>query len=107
MTEREELEPHYYLLAADLTVLSDESYRDDESLAANWIAWTKMHGDPIYRFPWRTIREFRQFQREIRAAVCRSHISLIQRLKLEMKWVQWRWPSLSSPSPGQFFRHAD
>lgn len=106
-TERGELEPHYYLLAADLTVLSDESYRDEESLAANWIAWTKMHGDPIYRFPWRTTREFRQFRREMRAAVRRSPISLMQSLKFETQWVQWRWTSTSSPSPGQFFRRAD
>lgn len=101
-TERE-LEPHYYLLAADLTVLSDESHRDEESLAANWIAWTKMHGDPIYRFPWRTTREFRQFRREMRAAVRRSHISLRQRLKLETQWVQWRWTSTSSLPRGNSF----
>ena len=36
---RGELEPHYYLLAVDFTVTADQSYRNEESLAANWSTW--------------------------------------------------------------------
>jgi glycosyltransferase involved in cell wall biosynthesis len=91
MTERGELEPHYYLLAADLTVQSDESYRDEESLAANWTTWTRMHGDPMYRYPWRTMDEFRQFRGEMKSASQRANLSLTQRLRLEARWAGWRW----------------
>ncbi len=90
MTERGELEPCYYLLGADLTVHADESYRDEKSLAANWTAWERMYGDSIYRFPWRTKHEFRQFRGEIRTAVRRAPFSLGQRLLLEARWRRWR-----------------
>ena len=92
ITERGELEPHYYLLTADLTVFSDESYRDEGSLAANWTAWERMYGDPIYRLPWRTKNEFRQFRREIRGAIKRARFSPGRRLLLEARWLQWRKP---------------
>jgi hypothetical protein len=91
MTERGELEPHYYLLAADLTVLSDESYRDEESLAANWITWTRMYGDPAYRYPWTTKDELRQFRREMNSAATRAGLSMARRLVLEARWARWRW----------------
>ena len=100
MTERGELDPHYYLLAADLTVLSDESYRDEESLAANWITWTRMYGDPVYRHPWTTKDEFRQFRREMKSAAARADLSLGRRLNLEARWAGWRWPT----SPGAHTR---
>jgi glycosyltransferase involved in cell wall biosynthesis len=93
MTDRGGLEPHYYLLAADLTVSSDESYRDEESLATNWIAWTKMSGDPIYRHPWRTTQEFLQFRGELKAATRRANLSSARRLILEAKWTWSRWAS--------------
>jgi glycosyltransferase involved in cell wall biosynthesis len=96
MTERGEPEPHYYLLAADLTVLSDESYRDEESLAANWTAWTRMYGDPVYRHPWMTKDEFRQFRREMKSAAGRANLSMPRRLMLEARWARWRWAT----SPG-------
>ena len=90
MTERGELEPHYYLLAADLTVLSEESYRNEESLAANWIAWTKMYGDPVFRYPWRTVKEFRQFRSEMKSARLGANLSMARRLRLTREWVRWR-----------------
>lgn len=93
MAESGQLEPHYYLLAADLSVSTDESYRNEESLASNWMAWTKMHGDPIYRHPWRTTGEFRQFRREITAAARRANFSPGQRMLLEANWARWRWAS--------------
>lgn len=93
MAESGQLEPHYYMLAADLLVSSDESYRNEESLASNWIAWTKMYGDPIYRHPWRTTEEFRQFRREITAAARRANFSRGRRALLEAKWARWRWAS--------------
>jgi GT2 family glycosyltransferase len=90
MAERGELEPHYYLLASDLTVFSDESYRDEESMAANWTAWERMHGESIYRFPWRTKDELQQFGREMREAIRRGRFSAAGRLKLEVRWLRWR-----------------
>ena len=92
MGPRGELDPHYYLLAADLTVYSDESYRDEQSMAANWDTWTKMYGDPVYRHPWRTKKEFRQFRREIRAAIRRANFSMARRLMLQTRWRRWRQP---------------
>jgi GT2 family glycosyltransferase len=92
MTERGELEPHYYLLASDLAVSSDESYRDEKSLAANWTAWERMYGDPIYRLPWRTGGEFRQFRQEMRAGFRSARFSLPYRLLLETRWARWRRP---------------
>ena len=92
MTDRGELEPHYFLLAADLTVSSDESYRDEASLAANWDTWTRMYGEPIYRQPWRTREEFRQFRDEMRSATRRAKFSTARRLRLEARWRQWRRP---------------
>jgi hypothetical protein len=100
MTERGELEPHYYLLAADLTVQSDESYRDEESLAANWATWTRMHGDPVYRYPWTTTEEFRQFRAEMRSAAGRANLSLAQRLRIAARWAGWRW----TRTPGAYRR---
>jgi glycosyltransferase involved in cell wall biosynthesis len=85
--ESGEFEPHYYLLGADLTVQTDESYRDEKSLAANWIAWERMYGDPIYRLPWRTKDEFQQFRREIRGALGRANFSPARRLLLEARWL--------------------
>lgn len=96
MTERGELEPHYYLLAADLTVLDDESYRDEESLAANWTTWARMYGDPVYRYPWTTKDEFRQFCREMKSASARANLSMARRLKLQARWARWPW----AKSPG-------
>ena len=90
MTERGELDSHYYLLAADLTVHSDESYRDEQSMAANWNTWTKMCGDPIYRHPWRTKKEFRQFRQEMRFAIRRANFSAARRLMVETRWRRWR-----------------
>jgi hypothetical protein len=92
MTERGELEPYYYLLATDLAVSSDDSYRDEESLAANWTTWERMYGDAIYRLPWRSGEEFRQFRKEIRGAIGRAHFSLAHRLLLETRWPRWRRP---------------
>jgi glycosyltransferase involved in cell wall biosynthesis len=90
-----DLEPHYYLLGTDLTVLSDESYRNEQTLAANWVAWTKMYGDPVYRHPWRTTEQFQQFRTEMRAAARRANFSATRRLLLERRWAQWRrMPSL-------------
>jgi glycosyltransferase involved in cell wall biosynthesis len=89
--ERGELEPHYYQLAADLTVLSDESYRDEESLDANWTTWTRMHGDPVYRYPWTTKAEFRQFRGEMRSTAARANLPMARRLMLEARWSRWRW----------------
>ena len=90
MTERGELEPYYYLLAADLSVSSDESYRDEKSLAANWTTWERMYADPVYRYPWRSRNEFRQFRQEIRNAVTRAKFSPTRRLSLEVHWLRWR-----------------
>jgi hypothetical protein len=90
MSERGELEPHYYLLSADLTVSTDDSYRDEKSLATNWATWERMYGDPAYRHPWRTTDEFRQFRREMRDAARTANFSLAQRLSLETRWRRWR-----------------
>jgi glycosyltransferase involved in cell wall biosynthesis len=98
MTERGQLEPHFYLLAADLTVQSDESYRDEASLAANWDRWTKMHGDPVYRHPWRTKEEFRQFRQEMRSALRGANFSAIRRLMLESCWRRWRQTPAPAPA---------
>jgi len=98
MAARGKLDPHYYLLAADLTMLPSKSYRNEESLASNWRAWTKMRGDPIYRHPWRTREEFRQFRGEIYAATRRAQLSPARRLILAAKWVRWRWASGSLES---------
>jgi hypothetical protein len=99
MTGRGELEPHYYLLATDLTVLSDESYRDEESLRINWATWTKMYGDPVYRDPWRTRDEFRQFRREISSAAAGVNLSMSRRLRLEARWARWRWATSQGAQP--------
>jgi len=90
MSERGELEPHYYLLSADLTVSADDSYRDEKSLASNWTTWERMYGDPPYRHPWLTTGEFRQFRREMREAARAANFSLAQRLSLETRWRRWR-----------------
>ena len=95
---RGKLDPHFYLLAADLTVLAGESYRNEESLASNWIAWTRMYGDPTYRHPWRKTEEFLQFRREMKAAAKRANLSATRRLILAKKWAQWRRGSLPLPS---------
>jgi glycosyltransferase involved in cell wall biosynthesis len=90
MAESGELEPHYYLLAADLTVFSDESYRDEKSIATNWTTWERMYGEPIYRLPWRTKEQFRQFRREMREGIRRGGFSPGRRLQLEARWLRWR-----------------
>jgi len=89
MTDRGELEPHYYLLAADLTVFSDESYRGEQSLAANWTAWTRMYGDPVFRYPWRSKAQFRQFRQEMTSAARSASLSRAARLLLRAKWTRW------------------
>ncbi len=88
MTERGQLDPHFYQLAADLTVASDESYRDEESMAANWIAWTRMYRDPVYRLPWRTTAELLQLWREIRNAARGASFSLRQRIALDAAFLR-------------------
>jgi glycosyltransferase involved in cell wall biosynthesis len=98
MTERGQPEPHYYLLAADLTVVSDESYRDEASLAANWDIWTRMYGEPIYRHPWRTRQEFCQFRQEMRSTARRAKFSPARRLILEARWRRWRRPPRTPPA---------
>jgi glycosyltransferase involved in cell wall biosynthesis len=95
MTERGELDPHYYLLAADLTVHSDESYRDEQSMTANWVTWTKMYGEPPYRYPWRTKHDFRQFRREMTVAVQQMKLSAGERIVLQGRWWRWRQRTLS------------
>ena len=90
MSERGELEPHYYLLAAELTVCTDESYRDEKSLAANWTTWERMYGDPVYRYPWRTKDEFRQFRMEMARARRFANLSMLRRLRLAAQWAGWR-----------------
>jgi len=90
MTESGELEPHYYLLAADLSVSTDESYRNEKSLAANWTTWERMYGDPVFRYPWRTKEEFRQFRRELRPAIRASNLPLLRRLWLRTRGRYWR-----------------
>lgn len=102
MGERGEREPHYYLLAADLSVFSDESYRNEESLAKNWMTWERMYGDPVYRHPWRTKDEFRQFRQEIASAARNANFTVERRLMLEARWLRWRWESLG---PNQSRRH--
>lgn len=96
MGPRGELDPHYYLLAADLTVHSDESYRDEGSMAANWVTWTKMYGEPPYRYPWRTERDFQQFRREMTAAGQQTKLSARDRIMLQARWWRWRQRTLSS-----------
>jgi glycosyltransferase involved in cell wall biosynthesis len=90
ISKRGEEDPHFYLLAADLSVSPVESYRDEDSLDANWLAWTKMYGDPTYRHPWRTRAEFRQFRCEINTATRQTDFSLARRLMLAAKWNRWR-----------------
>ena len=97
MSERGELDPHFYLLQADLTVCADESYRDEKSLAANWTIWERMYGEPVYRHPWRTTGEFRQFRIEMREAARAANFSLAQRLWLESRWRRWRRPPEAAP----------
>jgi glycosyltransferase involved in cell wall biosynthesis len=98
MSEKGKLEPHYYLLAADLAVSSDESYRDEKSLAANWTIWEQMYGDPVYRHPWRMADEFRQFRKEMRHAAHSANFSLMQRLSLETQWRRWRRAPEAAPA---------
>lgn len=90
MGPRDELDPHYYLFASDLTVRSEESYRDEQSMAANWQAWTKMYGDPVYRHPWRTKDQFRQFREEMALATQSANFSAWKKLMLNARWVRWR-----------------
>ena len=85
--------PCYYLLAANLTMLGAPSYRNEESLGSNWDAWKKMRRDPIYRHPWRTREEFRQFRGEINAATRCANLSRTRRMILRAKWARWRWAS--------------
>lgn len=89
ISERGELDPHFYLLAADLTVCADESYRDEKSLAANWTTWERMYGDPVYRYPWRTKDELRQFRREMARAAHSANLSMLQRFRLAIQWAGW------------------
>lgn len=89
ITESGELEPHYYLLAADLSVSSDESYRNEKSLAANWTTWERMYGDPVYRYPWRSKDEFRQFRQEMGPAARSANLSFSRRLRLAAQWMRW------------------
>lgn len=98
ISRRGEEDPHFYLLTADLTVSPVGSYRDEESLAANWLAWTKMYGDPVYRHPWRTRAEFRQFRREMNSATRQAGFSLTRRLLLAAKWNRWRRATGSFPA---------
>ena len=90
MTGGGQLEPHYYLLASDLSVSSEESYRDEVSLAANWAAWTKMYRDPVYRYPWRTKEDFQQFRQEMTFAVKSANLPASRRLMLRAQWSKWR-----------------
>jgi glycosyltransferase involved in cell wall biosynthesis len=82
---------HYYLLAADLTMLRSQSHRNEESIASNRDVWKKMSRDPIYRYPWRTSAEFRQFRGEIKEATLCANLSWCQRLIVAAKWARWRW----------------
>ncbi len=97
MSARGKMDPHFYLLEADFTFSPSQSHRNEESIAANWTAWTKMHGDPIYRHPWRTTAEFRQFREEMKAATDRENLSPARKLILTTKWARWRRASLPLP----------
>lgn len=88
MSERGETAPHYYLLDSDLTVSADHSYRDEESMALNWIAWTKMYRDPLYRRCWRTTDELLQFWKEMRTAISRGNFSLRRKLSMDGWFVR-------------------
>ena len=90
MVESGTPEPHYYLLASDLTVFSDESYRDEKSLATNWATWERMHGEPEYRNPWRTKDEFRQFRHEMRLGARQLGVPVWRQFILEARWLRWR-----------------
>src|SRR2546423_1705047 len=90
MAKRGEIDPHFYLLKADFTMVPNQSHSNDQSAASNWAAWEKMYGDPAYRYPWRTKDEFRQFRQEMRAAVRGAKFSLRRRLRFEARWPRWR-----------------
>lgn len=90
MGDRGELEPYYYLLSADFTVLPNHSYRDEQSLVANWEAWRRMYGDPVYRHPWRSRAELRQFRSEIDGAVEQMNLGWTRRWTLRRRWSAWR-----------------
>ena len=88
MAERGEIDPHYYLLASDLSVSADHSYRDEESMALNWIAWSKMYRDPLYRPCWRTTDGLLQFWKEMRTASSRGNFSYRRRLSVDGWFVR-------------------
>ena len=90
VNERGKLQPHYYLISADFSVTSDDSYRNEESLAANWTAWKKMFKDPVYRYPWRTREELARFRREIGATARLAKLSTRRKLLLAADWERWR-----------------
>jgi glycosyltransferase involved in cell wall biosynthesis len=90
MAKRGEIDPHFYLLKADFTVVQNQSHWNDESVASNWAAWEKMYGDPVYRYPWRTKDEFRQFRREMAHVARSANLSVSQRLRLAVQWAGWR-----------------
>jgi glycosyltransferase involved in cell wall biosynthesis len=91
MAKRGEIDPHFYLLKADFTILPNESYWDDKSVASNWTAWEKMYGDPVYRYPWRSAVEFRQFRNEMLTAPDCPSSRLQRRWKIRRYWMRWRY----------------
>src|SRR6266480_4340041 len=42
MAKRGEIDPHFYLLKADFTMVPNKSHSNDQSAASNWAAWEKM-----------------------------------------------------------------
>jgi glycosyltransferase involved in cell wall biosynthesis len=90
MAKRGEIDPHFYLLKADFTMVPNKSHSNDQSAASNWAAWEKMYGDPAYRYPWRTKDELRQFRQEMARAARSANLSLSRRLKLAVQGAGWR-----------------
>lgn len=84
------LVPHFYLLAANFTMLRVPSYRDDQSLVANWQVWKKMKPEPVFRYPWRSRVELEQFRSELEPVSRGLKLTVSQRLKLAAKWSRWR-----------------
>jgi glycosyltransferase involved in cell wall biosynthesis len=90
MAKRGEIDPHFYLLKADFMMVPNQSHWNDESVASNWAAWEKMYGDPVYRCPWRTQDEFRQFRNEMRLGAREVGLPVWRRFLLEASWLRWR-----------------
>ena len=94
-----QLEPHYYFLAADLSVSADESFRNEESLAFQFDYLDNMHGDPVYRHPWRTTGRVSAISSgNAGRDPKRANFSRRRQLLLKAN-VGYQWPLLSEPVP--------